>query len=252
MDDSDPKLIVVAGPNGSGKSTFTAAGLVGDVQVIDPDAIAREINPDDPSAAAVAAGREALSRRNEALSEGASFAIETTMSGRATFGLMERASDAGYEVELHYVRVGTPEANIDRIEQRVATGGHHVPSDDVERRYERSLNNLPEAISLSDQATLYDNSGSEPVRVAELSRESFSFNDQTPRWAAQAAYEGAKHFLEQADTEADQKQAVMRQAEATHAAGAMTTGELDELKETLSEKANDIQQKPDLDDGYGL
>jgi hypothetical protein len=41
-------------------------------------------------------------------------------------------------------------------------------------------------------------------------------------------------------------------AEATHTAGAMTTGELGELKETMTEKANEVQQRPGLDDDSGL
>jgi predicted ABC-type ATPase len=54
-----PTLTVVAGANGSGKSTLTKLSA-NNTPLIDPDAIAREIDPADPSSAAIAAGRQAL------------------------------------------------------------------------------------------------------------------------------------------------------------------------------------------------
>jgi predicted ABC-type ATPase len=86
-----PLLIVVAGPNGSGKSTLTASGLAGDAPVIDPDAIARSLNPDNPAAAAVSAGKEALSQQQDAIENKQTFAVETTLSGNGPLRLMEQA-----------------------------------------------------------------------------------------------------------------------------------------------------------------
>ena len=54
-----PVLTVVAGANGSGKSTLTKLSGV-DILLIDPDAIARQIDPINPAAAAISAGRQAL------------------------------------------------------------------------------------------------------------------------------------------------------------------------------------------------
>jgi predicted ABC-type ATPase len=42
-----------------------------------------------------------------------------------------------------------------------------VPGEDIRRRYERSLENLPEAISLSGRAVLMDNSSSDMKPVPE-------------------------------------------------------------------------------------
>ncbi len=55
-----PTLTVIAGANGSGKSTLTKLSA-GSTLLIDPDAIAREIDPINPASAAIAAGRQALS-----------------------------------------------------------------------------------------------------------------------------------------------------------------------------------------------
>lgn len=52
------------------------------------------------------------------------------------------------------------ETNIGRVATRVLAGGHNVPDEDIRRRYERSLNNLPKAIELADSVLIYDNSTS--------------------------------------------------------------------------------------------
>jgi predicted ABC-type ATPase len=49
---------------------------------LDPDEIARGLNPLNPSAAAIAAGRDVLKRTADYLIRGLSFAVETTLSSR--------------------------------------------------------------------------------------------------------------------------------------------------------------------------
>jgi predicted ABC-type ATPase len=58
-----PTLTIVAGANGSGKSTLTRSAIdIDRTPLIDPDAIAREIDPINPVSAAISAGRQALIR----------------------------------------------------------------------------------------------------------------------------------------------------------------------------------------------
>jgi predicted ABC-type ATPase len=49
-----PTLTVIGGANGSGKSTLTKQ-LARPILLIDPDAIATELNPINPASAAIAA-----------------------------------------------------------------------------------------------------------------------------------------------------------------------------------------------------
>jgi predicted ABC-type ATPase len=78
-----PTLTVIAGPNGSGKSTLTRSfEFEGRDRLLDPDEIARGLNPLNPSAAAIAAGRDVLKRTADYLIRGLSFAVETTLSSR--------------------------------------------------------------------------------------------------------------------------------------------------------------------------
>jgi predicted ABC-type ATPase len=80
-----PWLYVVAGPNGAGKSTL-AQMLLPIVTVVNPDDIARTINPHAPEASAFTAGREALKHVQEHLDAAHSFGVETTLAGRWIFG----------------------------------------------------------------------------------------------------------------------------------------------------------------------
>ena len=53
-EESQKTLYLVAGPNGAGKSTFTQQKNI-EAPVVDPDAIARGMNPSDPQQASVVA-----------------------------------------------------------------------------------------------------------------------------------------------------------------------------------------------------
>lgn len=161
-----PTLTVIAGPNGSGKSTFTRTTHTdSQAPIIDPDAIAREIDPVAPEQAAVAAGREALKRQAAYIKRGLSFIVETTLAGNGPLRQMEQARQHGFDVRLIFIATDNARINIDRIVGRVARGGHFVPDEDVQRRYARSLQNLTRAIELVDHATIIDNTLEQGPRI---------------------------------------------------------------------------------------
>jgi predicted ABC-type ATPase len=156
----------IAGPNGSGKSTLTAfIHFEGGQNLIDPDAIARGIDPEDPSRAALQAGRLAIERSRTFLRERQDFAIETTLAGNGQLATIREAKAHGYWVFVVYVALSDPKRNVVRVSLRVAEGGHDVPEADVLRRYERSMANAPIALKLADEGIVFDNSGAEHWRV---------------------------------------------------------------------------------------
>lgn len=75
-----PILTIIAGANGSGKSTLTKL-IAGNILLIDPDAIAKEIAPVNPSSAAIAAARQALILCQQYVRADYSFMVETTLAG---------------------------------------------------------------------------------------------------------------------------------------------------------------------------
>jgi len=180
-----PLLSVIAGPNGSGKSTLTSSvDFDTTAPLIDPDAIARRLNPIQPSAAAIPAGREAILRCNAFLVERVSFTLETTLAGNGAASILRRAKDVGYSTFLVYVSLGDPELHIERVRIRVSQGGHNIPDADIRRRYERSLRRAPEALRLCDEAVVLDNSGVAPVRLLLLRSGRITWRaDILPDWA---------------------------------------------------------------------
>ena len=153
--------------------------------MIDPDAIARRIDPNAPEDAAILAGREAILERQAAVAASESFVVETTLSGRSVLRLMTQASAGGFRVELHFVCVDSADESLDRVASRVVQVGHDVASEDVRRRFVRAQANLATAIAASDESRLYDNAGvDEPYRtVAVLTAGDRWFAAGLPKWA---------------------------------------------------------------------
>ncbi|MGB3650137.1 MAG: zeta toxin family protein [Rivularia sp. (in: cyanobacteria)] len=170
MNQHKPNLIIIAGANGSGKSTLTRGIFQNsNLPIIDPDAIAREINPSSPESVAITAGRQAVNQINSYLINNQSFGAETTLSGNNYLKIMDKAKKKGFEVSLIYIGVDDVNININRVQLRVRRGGHNVPASDVRRRYQRSMNNLYKAIEIADNTKVYDNSAqAEPRSILVL------------------------------------------------------------------------------------
>lgn len=179
-------LIMFAGPNGSGKSSARDA-IVNPVEVIiDPDRIAREINPADPRSVDDPAAREALRRFDRSLAERKSMSMETTLTGHTAVMRLQAAKNAGYTVGLIYVALDNPELNVLRVEERKRRGGHGIAPDLVRKRVATSQANLPRALAIADQAVVLDNSGTQHERVLETTAGRVTFlGDNLPTWLHQ-------------------------------------------------------------------
>ena len=159
-----PVLVVIAGPNGSGKTEITkilrssydwADGLV----EINPDNIAQQEFGDwNDTASIMEAARRADEIREECLASRRGLLFETVLSMPDKIDYIRRAKAAGYFIRLIYVATESPEINKIRVAWRVEQGGHTVPPDKIESRYERSLKLAIEAARLVDRAYFIDNS----------------------------------------------------------------------------------------------
>jgi predicted ABC-type ATPase len=179
-----PVLTVIAGPNGSGKSTLMRILDFGGRQnLLNPDDVAANLSPLNPEKAAFAAGRQVIEHTREYLQAGVSFAIETTLSSKQNLATLRMARDSGFRVRLIYVALDDPSHNIRRVKERVASGGHNVPDEDVRRRYGRSLANAPEALRLAHEAVVYDNSGLRHKKILEVRDGVVAWRiDKMPEW----------------------------------------------------------------------
>ncbi|MEK4372296.1 zeta toxin family protein [Paenibacillus sp. FSL R5-0473] len=158
--ESSPSMTVFAGTNGAGKSQLTSIlqHQNPNVKVIDADAIAKTMKHLPVNQANFAAGREAVKQVRYCIKQGVDFSIETTLGGQNVLRQMEMAKAAGFSINMYYVGLNSVELHIDRVAQRVAQGGHHIPEEDIRRRYQTSMENLPNAMSLADRTIIYDNS----------------------------------------------------------------------------------------------
>jgi predicted ABC-type ATPase len=154
---------VIAGPNGAGKTTVTVR-LRHDhwsdgVEYLNPDEIARDRfgSWNDPAAVAKAA-TWATARREELLAQRAGIAFETVFSTEEKVEFLARAKDAGYFVRVFFIGTQDPTINAARVATRVMKGGHTVPIEKIISRYERSMDNLADAIEIADRVYVYDNS----------------------------------------------------------------------------------------------
>jgi predicted ABC-type ATPase len=109
---------------------------------VNADVIAQGLSGFDPESHAVEAGRYMLAQLKRLAAERESFAFETTLASRSFAPWIDKLVDAGYEFSLIFVALPHADAAIDRVRQRVARGGHHVPNDVVRRRFERGRRNF--------------------------------------------------------------------------------------------------------------
>ena len=155
----DKRLYIIAGCNGAGKTTASTRFLPSILncrQWVNADEIAYGLSPLDPQSVAFQAGRLMLERIQELLSLNETFAIETTLSTRAYRNLVLQAQAMGYQVNLVFFYLPSPQMAICRIAHRVKNGGHFVPDDVVIRRYHRGLKNLKEIfMPIVDQWDIY-------------------------------------------------------------------------------------------------
>jgi predicted ABC-type ATPase len=185
--DRPPRLVVFAGPNGSGKSTIADIMRKNEKNFpplsINADDIARECHIGPYEAAA-----EAEKRRDAALQKKESFVTETVLSHPSKIEFLRRAKVSGYQIDLVYVTTQDPFINIGRVKTRVQTGGHDVPENKTLNRYERSMQLLPQALSVADTAVIYDNSFGYPVVLVQKTFESGTvIHGQQPpsEWSAE-------------------------------------------------------------------
>ena len=168
-----PTIYLICGCNGAGKTTFAKEFLPKEVKCLrflNADEIARGLSPLDPSAGAVKAARLLLREVHEAIRNGDTFGLESTISGVTYVRLLRDAQHRGYALKLFYLWLPSAEMAVRRVRERVRKGGHDVPAADVRRRFERSLRNLHrQYLPLADEWRILDNSGELP-RLLRMER----------------------------------------------------------------------------------
>ncbi len=175
-------LYIIAGPNGSGKTTFARRFLpnyADCTHFINADLIAQGLSPFSPVVAAMKAGRLVLKEIEELSTKGLSFAFETTLSGKTYISLLNKLKSKGYRIHIFFLWIPNSNLALERIKDRVESGGHDVPAVDVRRRFRRSIENFLQIYKpLADAWMLFDNSGEKHNLVAQKRDGKLAVNSQ--------------------------------------------------------------------------
>ena len=144
---------------------------------LDPDEIGK-----NAQASAVMAGKLVSTSIKGYIEDKQLFIRESTLSSKFDMRMIQTAKEKGFETTLVFVSVGDADTAVDRVRMRHAMGGHSVPEDDIKRRFERGLENLPEAIKHVDKAKILDNSGDKYKEVATFEKGKMVEHKYTPKW----------------------------------------------------------------------
>lgn len=164
-----PILWIVAGPNGSGKSSLynrtDIEGWGGSVWIINPDLLTAKIVETEKlplEAANLAAVERIQTWLDASIDAYQTIGVETVLSSPKYRDLVVVARSRGFEVRMIYVVLASPELQLERIIERVSSGGHDVPENKVRARRLRSFEQLAWFAQHVDQLLIFDNSVGEP------------------------------------------------------------------------------------------
>lgn len=155
-----PILVVLAGSNGAGKTTFHHRVFGGRFPFVNADEIGRALNPEAPQADPYAAARVADLVRRDLIAHQRSFCMETVFSDPVGEKLqfLRETQKAGYRVVFIWIRIESVELSMARVQQRVDAGGHDVPDDKLQVRFDRTARNARDALTFADIGIVLDNS----------------------------------------------------------------------------------------------
>jgi predicted ABC-type ATPase len=166
-----PNLYIIAGCNGAGKTTASMTVLpeiLNCYEFVNADEIAKGLSPFQPEKVAIEAGRIMLNRLNQLVESSVDFAFETTLATRSYVSFIKKAKSKNYTIILVFIYLKSMQLAKKRVNQRVISGGHNIPIDVIERRYESGLKNFQNLyLPISHQWYCFDNSEDNPYMVAE-------------------------------------------------------------------------------------
>jgi predicted ABC-type ATPase len=109
-----------------------------------------------------------LMRIQYLLDQNADFSIETTLATRSLVSIIKEAKERNYKITLIYLWLQNPELAIQRVRDRVASGGHNIPEDVLRRRYKMGIHYLFNTyMSLCDNWIIADNTHPPFTVIAE-------------------------------------------------------------------------------------
>lgn len=156
-----PFILVLAGVNGAGKSSVGGTALRSQgLDWFNPDAFTRELQHDlgmSLNEANAEAWEEGRRRLQQAIDTGTNHAFETTLGGHTITEMLDRAAET-HDVSVWYCGLASLDLHLQRVRERVASGGHDIDADKIAARYLASPLNLLRLMPRLARLRVYDNS----------------------------------------------------------------------------------------------
>jgi predicted ABC-type ATPase len=189
-------ITVIAGVNGAGKSSIAGRWIRhAGGEYFNPDEVAAKLKARHPHLSATEANAHAwqagYQQLRSAIEERADFSLETTLGGNSICQLLHQAIDQGQPVRIFFVGLATPELHIQRVDERVARGGHAIPAEKIRQRWVSTIHNMMgliprcAAVRVIDNSTPADAQGPHPQYLFSLQQDRFDIApvDPMPDWA---------------------------------------------------------------------
>lgn len=204
-----PFILVLAGVNGAGKSSVGGALLAEHgLTWFNPDSFARELvahlglSVEEANARAWAFGRSQL---EAAMANGTNYAFETTLGGKTIAAMLAQAADT-HDVMIIFCGLESMQLHLQRVQSRVASGGHDIAEAKIRERWVASRLHLLELMPRLACLQVFDNSAQvaagqdipEPVLVMEMRRGELLFPEPSDALTLRATPEWARPMIQAA------------------------------------------------------
>lgn len=142
----NPQLLFVAGPNGAGKSTYSKVLSKPDAIIFDVDRVIAHIVAQSPGMSKKqvyqAATQEFFNQAKRAIRKRQHFTLETNFRDQELMDVVAEFKQFGYTTSLVYLTLENIQQSIDRVNERVVSGGHYVDFKNITENYELGLQYL--------------------------------------------------------------------------------------------------------------
>ncbi|WP_454803743.1 zeta toxin family protein [Mucilaginibacter phyllosphaerae] len=162
---NNPQLLFVAGPNGAGKSTFSKdLSEIGAI-IFDVDKVIAHIEAQKPDIIKKHAYQEATKeffiQAAKAIEKRQHFTLETNFRDDNLMDIVAEFKRFGYQTNMIYLTLESIRHSIDRVNERVANGGHYVDQNNIEQNFDLGLQYLQKFAEQFDNLEIIDASGTD-------------------------------------------------------------------------------------------
>jgi len=159
-----PQLLFVAGPNGAGKSTFSKELSEPGAVVFDVDKVVARIEAQSSHKPKKEvyddATKEFFEQAIAAITDRRHFTLETNFRDDNLLEIVAEFKRYGYTTNMIYLTLENIEQSIDRVNERVTSGGHYVDNETIKQNYDLGLQFLESYAERFDNLEVIDASGS--------------------------------------------------------------------------------------------